>query len=107
MITFHRPIEVKEFMGIDFQSLAEDLTTSAAKLCIIGTFITPMTVDEVKIFKRLLEYIRFDGEWQGAYDDQTDYYYWNGRTIVIWGDIANQALILQRNQRNDVLAFFP
>ena len=70
MITFHRPIEVKEFMGIDFQSLAEDLTTSAAKLCVIGTFITPMTVDEVKIFKRLLEYIRFDGEWQGAYDER-------------------------------------
>lgn len=107
MITFHRLIETKEFMGINFQSLAEDLTTSAAKLCVIGTFITPMTVNELKIFRRLIEYIRFDGESQGAYDDQTDYYYWNGQTIVVWGDITNQALILQRNQQNDILAFFP
>ena len=45
MITFHTPLETGDFMGIDFQILADDLSTSAARLVVVGTFIYATTVN--------------------------------------------------------------
>lgn len=103
MITFHTPLETGDFIGIDFQAMADDLSTSAARLVVVGTFISPLTTEERAALQRLIYTIRRDGEWQGAYDDQTDYYTWNGHQVAVWNDIANQALIIRKRARNDIL----
>lgn len=103
MITFHTPLETGNFMGVDFQVMADDLSTSAARLVVVGTFISPLTTEEKARFQRLVVDIRRDGEWNGSYDDQTDYYTWNGHQVAVWGDILNQALIIRKTARNDIL----
>lgn len=105
MITFHTPLETGEFMGINFQTLADDLTTSAARLVVVGTFISPLTTDEQRAFRRLVATIRSEGEWQGSYDDQTDYYSWCGHQLAVWGryrssSVDNQENGLQRHFEN-------
>nr|DAG32821.1 MAG TPA: hypothetical protein [Caudoviricetes sp.] len=103
MITFHTPLETGEFMGIDFQVMADDLSTSAARLVVVGTFISPLTVEEKSHLQDLVHLIRRDGEWNGSYDDQTDYYSWNGHQVAVWGDIIHQAIIIRKTARNDFL----
>lgn len=103
MITFHTPLETGEFMGIDFQVMADDLSTSAARLVVVGTFISPLTVEEKSHLQGLVHLIRRDGEWNGSYDDQTDYYSWNGHQVAVWGDIIHQAIIIRKTARNDFL----
>lgn len=103
MITFHTPLETGEFMGIDFQVMADDLSTSAARLVVVGTFISPLTVEEKSHLQDLVYLIRRDGEWNGSYDDQTDYYSWNGHQVAVWGDIIHQAIIIRKTARNDFL----
>ena len=103
MITFHTPLETGEFMGIDFQVMADDLSTSAARLVVVGTFISPLTVEENSHLQDLIHLIRRDGEWNGSYDDQTDYYSWNGHQVAVWGDIIHQAIIIRKTARNDFL----
>lgn len=103
MITFHTPLETGEFMGIDFQVMADDLSTSAARLVVVGTFISPLTVEEKSRLQDLVHLIRRDGEWNGSYDDQTDYYSWNGHQVAVWGDIIHQAIIIRKTARNDFL----
>lgn len=103
MITFLTPLETGDFMGVDFQVMADDLSTSAARLVVVGTFISPLTTEEKARFQRLVVDIRRDGEWNGSYDDQTDYYTWNGHQVAVWGDILNQALIIRKTARNDIL----
>lgn len=90
-------------MGINFQTLADDLTTSAARLVVVGTFISPLTTDEQRAFRRLVATIRSEGEWQGSYDDQTDYYSWCGHQLAVWVDIVHQALIIRKTACNDIL----
>lgn len=103
MITFHTPLETGEFMGIDFQVMADDLSTSAARLVVVGTFISPLTVEEKSHLQDLIHLISRDGEWNGSYDDQTDYYSWNGHQVAVWGDIIHQAIIIRKTARNDFL----
>ena len=103
MITFHTPLETGEFMGIDFQVMAADLSTSAARLVVVGTFISPLTVEEKSHLQDLVHLIRRDCERNGTYADKPDYYSKLGQQVAVWGDIIHQAIIIRKTARNAFL----
>nr|DAN81710.1 MAG TPA: hypothetical protein [Caudoviricetes sp.] len=102
MITFHAPRTVETLMGIDFQALCDDLGWNGAHVVAIGTFITPFDDQERVEFGRLMRRIETEGEWQGAYDDHTDYYEFGGVVLVLWRGLNDRALLLPKIIRGDI-----
>lgn len=103
MVSFVNIRQVGDGFGVNFQQIADDLCTSAAKLCVLSSMYSQMTSEELSSFNKFVDFIKKEGEWEGSYDDQTDYYEWNGIHVVVWADMLNSAIIVEKTSRNYIL----